>query len=55
MEASRVTRALLLALLLAGCSSAPADPCTRFVDSIYGCDELAPPVVDSIPWPDSLP
>lgn len=52
-------RPALLLLALLGCSSAtpaPIDPCAQYVDSVYGCDDLAPPVIEPLlPWPDSLP
>ncbi len=51
-------RWLWLLLAVAGCSAStpvPTDPCAQYADSIYGCAELPPPVVDSLlPWPDSV-
>lgn len=52
-------RVLVLALTLTACSVTPPAPdpyeCVR--DALgYGCDTLAPPVMDSLlPLPDSVP
>ena len=46
----------LLAVACFGCTAAITDPDDCVPDENgHGCNELPPPVVDSIPWPDSIP